>query len=225
MATVSVELFDYGDSPGSDRRFHTLLRLGRSGRRTVVLALWDHQRTRDSESADCAYADYEYTILHGSPVHDRFHFDYTGRRFYVAAAVVGPRRIDGGFQAVRMCWTDVGMMLFELPARGLGLEVLFPKGEDELSGGPRIPVPSSTGCRLSSRTCRNCIWACTSRGICGGLRRRRFPRRLRRSRLHSHARCRLRSWDYCARLRALRDWLPVLKSRRPSCQRPQTTMV
>ena len=28
-----------------------------------------------------------------------------------------------------------------------------------------------------------------------------------------------------ARLRALRDWLPVLKSRRPSCQRPQTTMV
>lgn len=33
MATVSVELFDYGDSPGSDRRFHTLLRLGRSGRK------------------------------------------------------------------------------------------------------------------------------------------------------------------------------------------------
>src|ERR1700689_3697664 len=30
---------------------------------------------------------------------------------------------------------------------------------------------------------------------------------------------------FCVRLRALRDWLPVLNRKRPSCQRPQTTMV
>src|ERR1700683_3386432 len=30
---------------------------------------------------------------------------------------------------------------------------------------------------------------------------------------------------FCARLRALRDLLPVLNSNRPSCHKPQTTMV
>src|ERR1700736_1199174 len=68
-------------------------------------------------------------------------------------------------------------LIVQTSSGSICLESAFPTNRKRLAVAVQKPAPSAKGCRPSSLTCQSCICSCTSSGICGARRRRRFPRR------------------------------------------------